>query len=156
MRAWFCIKLTCQLRSSSYLLHQINKVSKKLFFWAWVRPGPMGPCPLGQGPAQARAHGPLPIGPGSGPGPWALAHWARVRPGPMGPCPLAHGPWPMGPCPLGPWALAHWGLRVIKNIDFSKSLGMALPGVENVGAPRESILNLSGGPQLPYIKNPKF
>ena len=33
---------------------------------------------------------------------------------------------------------------------------MALPGVENVGAPRESIFNLSRGPQLPYIKNPIF
>ena len=30
---------------------------------------------------------------------------------------------------------------------------MALPGVENVGAPWESIFNLSRGPQLPYKNN---
>ena len=50
------------------------------------RPGPMGPCPLGPGPARARAHGALPIGPGSGPGPRGLAHWAQ-------------------------WALAHLGVQ---------------------------------------------
>ena len=69
---------------------------------------------MGLGPAQARAHGPMPIGPI-----WALAHWARVRPGPgpKGPCPLgpgparAHGALPIGPGSgpgPGPWALAHW------------------------------------------------
>ena len=42
--------------------------------------------------------------------------------------------------------------RGTKNIDFSKSLGMALTGVENVGAPRGSIFNLSRGPQLPLKK----
>ena len=41
-------------------------------------------------------------------------------------------------------------------IDFWKSLGMALPGVENVGVPRGSIFKLSRGSQLPYIKNPNF
>ena len=51
----------------------------------------------------------------------------------------------MGPGPLGS--------RGDQNIDFPKNLGMALPGVENVGAPRESMLNLSRGTQLPYIKN---
>ena len=73
-----------------------------LAHWARVRPGPgpMGPCPLagpGSGPGPW-AHGPLPIGPGSGPdpGPRGLAHWARAQ---------AHGPLPigpMGPGPLGP------------------------------------------------------
>ncbi len=48
------------------------------------------------------AHGPLPIGPGSGPGPGprAHAHWAH------GPLPIGPGSGP-GPGP-GPWALAHW------------------------------------------------
>ena len=99
-----------------------------------------------------------PQGVGPGPGPWALAHWAH-GPLPIGPWALAHGPLPigpMGPCPLGPWALAHWGLQGTKNTDFSKNIGMALPGVENVGAPRESILNLSRGPRLQYINNQNF
>ena len=110
--------------------------------------GPMGPGPLGP---WALAHWPM----GPGPlGPWALAHW------PMGPCPLAHGPWPMGPGPLGPWALAHWalahwGLRGTKNIDFSKSLGMASHGVENVGVPRGSVFKLSRASQLPYSEKSK-
>ena len=85
-------------------------------------------------------------------GPWALAHWAR-GPWPIGPWALAH--WPMGPGPLGPWALAHWGLRGTKNIDFSKSLGMASPGVENVGVPRGSVFKLSRASQLPYSENQK-
>ena len=42
------------------------------------------------------------------------------------------------------------------HICFSKNMGMASPGVENVGAPWESIFNLSRGPQLPYIQNPNF
>ena len=61
------------------------------------------------------------------------------------------------------WGLGSgvWGLgsgvwrndpRGVKNIDFSKSLGMALPGVENVGVPWGSIFKLSRGPQLPYKK----
>ena len=40
-----------------------------LAHWAWVRPGPMGPCPLGPGPARAQAQGALPIGPN---GPWPI------------------------------------------------------------------------------------
>ena len=82
-------------------------------------------------------------------GPWALAHWAH-GPWPIGPWALAH--WPMGPGPwaLAHWALAHWGLRGTKNIDFSKSLGMASPGVENVGVPRGSVFKLSRASQLPY------
>ena len=43
-------------------------------------------------------------------------------------------------------------LRGTKNMDFSKSLGMASPGVENVGGPRGSILELSRASQLPYNK----
>ena len=39
-----------------------------------------------------------------------------------------------------------------QNIDFSKSLGMASPGVENVGGPRGSILELCMASQLPYNK----
>ena len=39
-----------------------------------------------------------------------------------------------------------------QNIDFSKSLGMASPGVENDGGPRGSILELSRASQLPYNK----
>jgi hypothetical protein len=42
-----------------------------------------------------------------------------------------------------------------ENIDFSKSLGMALPGVENVGVPCGSILELSRPSQLPYTKKSK-
>ena len=40
--------------------------------------------------------------------------------------------------------------KIHKNIDFSKILGMALPGGQNVPTPRESILALSRGSQLPY------
>ena len=97
-------------------------------------------------------------------GPWALAHWAR-GPWHIGQWALAHGPWPIGPWalahwptgpgPLGPWALAHWGLRGTKNIDFSKSLGMASPGVENVGVPRGSVFKLSRASQLPYSEKSK-
>ena len=76
-----------------------------------------------------------------------------MGPGPLGPWALAH--WPMGPGPLGPWALAHWGLRGTKNIDFSKSLGMASPGVENVGVPRGSVFKLSRASQLPYSEKSK-
>ena len=36
---------------------------------------------------------------------------------------------------------------------FSKILGMALPGAENVGVPLESILTLSRGSQLPDTVN---
>ena len=43
----------------------------------------------------------------------------------------------------------------LPNIDFSKSLGMACPGVENVGVPRASILELSRASQLPY-NNTKY
>ena len=39
-----------------------------------------------------------------------------------------------------------------KKYRFSKSLGMAWPGVENVGVPRGSIFKLSRGAQLPYKK----
>ena len=46
-------------------------------------------------------------------------------------------------------------LRETKNIDFWKSLGMASPGVENVGVPWGSILELWGGSQLPYNKKSK-
>ncbi len=94
------------------------------------------------------ARGPWPIGP------WALAHWAH-GPWPIGPWALAH--WPMGPGPwaLAHWALAHWGLRGTKNIDFSKSLGMASPGVENVGVPRGSVFKLSRASQLPYSEKSK-
>ena len=42
------------------------------------------------------------------------------------------------------------GLKIDKNIDFSKILGTALPGGQNVPASLESILTLSRGPQLPY------
>ena len=97
--------------------------------------GPMGPGPLG---------------------PWALAHWP-MGPGPLGPGPWALAHWPMGPGPwaLAHWALAHWGFRGTKNIDFSKSLGMASPGVENVGVPRGSVFKLSRASQLPYSENQK-
>ncbi len=37
-----------------------------------------------------------------------------------------------------------------KMLDFGKSLGMVSPGVENVGAPRGSILELCKASQLPY------
>ena len=40
--------------------------------------------------------------------------------------------------------------RGVKNTDFSKSLGMVSPGVENVGGPWGSILKLSRASQLPY------
>ena len=40
----------------------------------------------------------------------------------------------------------------VKNIDFSKILGMALPGVENIPTSLEIIFKLSRGPQRPYIK----
>ena len=94
----------------------------------------LGPGP-GQGPARSRAHGPLPIGPwalANGPlpiGPWALAHW------PMGPGPWALAHWTMGPGPWahGPWPIGALGSPGDQNIDFSKSLGMALPGVEMSG-----------------------
>ncbi len=78
-----------------------------------------------------------------------------MGPGPLGPWALAH--WPMGPGPwaLAHWALAHWGLRGTKNIDFSKSLGMASPGVENVGVPRGSVFKLSRASQLPYSEKSK-
>ena len=42
-----------------------------------------------------------------------------------------------------------------KNNDFAKSLGMASPGVENVGGPRGSILELCMASQLPYKKKVK-
>ncbi len=68
----------------------------------------------------------------------------------------------MGPGPLGPWAHAHWahgplpiGPGGAKNIDFSESLGMASPGVENVGVPRWSIFKLSRASQLPYNQKSK-
>ncbi len=67
-----------------------------------------------------------------------------MGPDPLGPWALAH--WPMGPGPLGPWALAHFGLRGTKNIDFSKSLGMASPGVEMSG--------YLGGVFLSYLEPP--
>ena len=40
--------------------------------------------------------------------------------------------------------------NIYKNIDFSKILGMAWPGGQNAPTPRESILALSRGSQLPY------
>ena len=46
-------------------------------------------------------------------------------------------------------------LRETKNIDFWKSLGMASPGVENVGVPWGSILALWGASQLLYKKKSK-
>ncbi len=46
-------------------------------------------------------------------------------------------------------------LRGTKNIDFGKSLGMASPGVEIVGGPWGSILELWGASQLPYNKKSK-
>ena len=39
-----------------------------------------------------------------------------------------------------------------QNIDFSKILGMASPGVECVPTPLETIFKLSRGPQRPYIE----
>ena len=39
-----------------------------------------------------------------------------------------------------------------QNVDFSKILGMASPGVEYVPTSLETIFKLSRGPQLPYIK----
>ena len=42
--------------------------------------------------------------------------------------------------------------KIYKNVDFSKILGMALPGGQNVPTPRESILALSRGSQLPYTQ----
>ena len=44
----------------------------------------------------------------------------------------------------------------VKNSDFSKSLGVALPGVENVVALQGSIFKLSRASQLPYNKNIKM
>ena len=38
---------------------------------------------------------------------------------------------------------------------FPENMGMALLGVENIAAPRESIFNISRA-QLPYIKNQTF
>ena len=38
------------------------------------------------------------------------------------------------------------------SIDFSKVLGMVLPGVEYVPTSQEGIFKLSRGPQRPYIK----
>ena len=46
--------------------------------------------------------------------------------------------------------------EIYKNIDFSKILGMALPGGQNVPTPRESILALSRGSQLPYMKKKAY
>ena len=40
----------------------------------------------------------------------------------------------------------------VKHIDFSKILGMALPGVENIPTSLETIFKLFTGPQRPYIK----
>ena len=70
--------------------HKLLKgVGPRLRPWPWS----MGPGPW------ALAHGPWPIGPGPGPGPWAL------------PMALAH--WPIGPMgPCGQWALAHVGFRL--------------------------------------------
>ena len=39
-----------------------------------------------------------------------------------------------------------------QNVDFSKILGMASPGVEYVPTSLETIFKLSRGPQRPYIK----
>ena len=47
--------------------------------------------------------------------------------------------------------------KIHKHIDFSKILGMASPGVENVPTPRESIFKLSPPSQRPSgAKNPKI
>ena len=40
----------------------------------------------------------------------------------------------------------------VQNIDFSKVLGMALPGVEYVPTSLESVFKVSRGPQRSYIK----
>ena len=42
--------------------------------------------------------------------------------------------------------------REAQNIDFSKILGMASPGVEYVPTSLETIFKLSRGPQRPYIE----
>ena len=43
-----------------------------------------------------------------------------------------------------------------QNIDFSKILGMASPGVEYVATSLETIFKLSRAPQSPYIKKPEI
>ena len=44
--------------------------------------------------------------------------------------------------------------EIYKNDDFWKVVGMAFSIVENVGAPRESMFNVSRGSQLPYRQKP--
>ena len=41
-------------------------------------------------------------------------------------------------------------VEISKNVDFSKVVPMGSPGGRNVPTPRESILTLSRGSQLPY------
>ena len=96
---------------------------RQIFPRTLVRDSDPGPCVWVRGPPVA-AEFVIPSGPG--PGPWAHAHWAHA------------------------WALAHWARGGGKNIDFSKSLGMASRGVENVGVPRGSIFKLARASQLPY------
>ena len=60
--------------------------------------------------------------------------------------------------------IVRYGLQCSEKSEISKSdeksrkmkvAPMGLPGVENVPAPRESILTLSRGSQLPYTKTIK-
>ena len=61
--------------------------------------------------------------------------------------------------------IVRYGLQCSEKLEISKSVKKSLkmkvvpmgwPGVENVPAPRESILTLSRGSQLPYTKNHLF
>ena len=60
--------------------------------------------------------------------------------------------------------IVRYGLQCSEKLEISKSdeksqkmkvVPMGWPGVENVPAPRESILTLSRGSQLPYTKKIK-
>ena len=53
---------------------------------------------------------------------------------------------------VGKAPLAWHPLPEAQNVDFSKILGMALPGVEYVPTPLETMFKLSRGPQRPYIE----
>ena len=61
--------------------------------------------------------------------------------------------------------IVRYGLQCSEKLEISKSdetsqkmkvVPMGLPGVENVPTPRESILTLSRGSQLPYTKKQKI